>query len=116
MSCERYTAGPRAMAPRQRRNEERVHVRRRLAERADDEPAHGPELAQQASEEDGAVAGATWHAAAGGVDVARVPLVLAGDRASSHRLMHQISRPFLGPLLHRFALRDKWRVYISSLA
>ena len=59
--------------------EERVHVRRRLAERADDEPAHGPELAQ--ASEDGSVAGATWHAAAGGVDVARVPLVLAGDRA-----------------------------------
>ena len=50
-----------------------MHVRRRLAERADDEPAHGPELAQ--APEDGAVAGATWHAAAGGVDVARVPLV-----------------------------------------
>ena len=56
-----------------------MHVRRRLAERADDEPAHGPELAQVP--EDGAVAGATWHAAADGVDVARVPLVLAGNRA-----------------------------------
>ena len=55
-----------------------MHVRRRLAERADDEPAHGPELAK--ASEDGAVAGATWHAAAGGVDVAaRVPLVLAGE-------------------------------------
>ena len=88
MSCERYTSGPsrHRATPAQVRTrasahrEERVHVRRRLAERADDEPAHGSELAQ-APEDDGAVAGATWHAAAGGVDVARVPLVLAGDRA-----------------------------------
>ena len=46
-----------------------------------DEPAHGPELAQAQASEDGAVAGATWRTAAGDVDVARVPLVLAGDRA-----------------------------------
>ena len=56
-----------------------MDVRRRLAERADDEPAHVPELAQAA--EDRAVAGATRHAAADGVDVARVSLMLAGDRA-----------------------------------
>ena len=77
----RHCAAP-AQAVRTRaraHHEERVDARRRLAECADDEPAHGPELAQAL--EDGAVAGATWHAATGGVDVARVPLVLAGDHA-----------------------------------
>ena len=51
------------------------HLARRMRRRA---RARG-ELAK--ASEGGAVAGATWHAAAGGVDVARVPLVLAGDRA-----------------------------------
>ena len=80
MSCERYTSGPRAIVPRQRRYEpEPAHIARSECTSADDEPAHGPELAQ--ASEDGTVAGATWHAAAGGDDVAHVPLVLAGDRA-----------------------------------